>query len=128
MRQGKDVVAYPAAIGVMDGRGEVGLVIEEAVDDVGRFARRRDRLRVERRVPGRDVGVEQGRWLVAVPGVVSTQGFPATCSQERLAVRAGYVGDPEQCGERVALLGIDQNSQGLAVGVLAQVPAGGPGQ
>ena len=52
MRQGKHMVAYPAAVRVVDGDGEVGLVGEQPVDDLGRFARGRDGHRVERGVPG----------------------------------------------------------------------------
>lgn len=63
-----------------------------------------------------------------MPGVVGAKRLAAACGQERLPVRAGHVGGPEQGGERLALLGIDQRSQGLAVGVLAQVPACGPGE
>ena len=45
-----------------------------------------------------------------------------------MAVGAGHVSGPEQGGERLALLGVDQGGQGLPVGLLAQVPARGPGE
>ena len=45
-----------------------------------------------------------------------------------LAVRAGHIGGPEQGGERLALLGVHQDRERLAVGFLAQMPAGGPGE
>jgi hypothetical protein len=57
----EDVVADAAAVGVVDGAGEVGLVVEQAVDDVRRLAGGRDGDGVERRVAGRDVGVDVNR-------------------------------------------------------------------
>jgi len=38
MAQGEDVVGNAAAVGVVDGDLDVGAVIEQAVDDMGRFA------------------------------------------------------------------------------------------
>ena len=43
MGEREDMVADPSAVSVMDGDGEIGLVVEQAVDDVRRLAGRRDR-------------------------------------------------------------------------------------
>ena len=43
MRQGEHVVTHPAAVRVMDSYAEVRLVVEQAVDDVSRLARGRNR-------------------------------------------------------------------------------------
>jgi hypothetical protein len=51
------MVADTAAIGVVDGRGEVRFVVEQAVDHVRGFAGRRDRDRMERCVTGRHMSV-----------------------------------------------------------------------
>ena len=53
MREREDVVADPAAVGVVDGDAEVRLVVEQAVDDVRGLAGGRDRHGVVGRVAGR---------------------------------------------------------------------------
>ena len=45
-----------------------------------------------------------------------------------LAVRAGSRAGAEDRRQRLALLGVDHDGEGLAVGLLAQVPAGRPGE
>ena len=116
MRQGKHMVADPAAVGVMHGDAQVRLMVQQAINDVRRLTRGGDRDGVVWRVPGRDVGVEQrGRLTpVAMPGVVAAHCLTAACGQERLAVGAGHVGGAEQRGKRLALLGVDQGWPRLA--------------
>ncbi len=130
MRQGEGVVAHPAPVRVVDRDAEIRLVVEQAVDDVGRFARGWDRGRVIRRMPGRDVRIEEcgGFSAMAVSGIVGAQRFPAPRRQEGLAIGARNVAGPEQGGERLALLGIHQSGQGSAIGVLAQMPSRRPGE
>ncbi len=72
MRQGEGVIAHPAPVRVVDRDAEIGLVVEEAVDDVGRFARGWDRGRMVRSMPGRDVRIEEcgGFSTMAVSGIV----------------------------------------------------------
>lgn len=53
--QGEVVIADAAAIGVMGEDAQVGLVIEQAVDDIGGLAGGRDGDRVVRRLAGREV-------------------------------------------------------------------------
>jgi hypothetical protein len=53
---------------------------------------------------------------------------PRPAVGKTLAVRAGYVGRPEQCGERLAVLGVDQHGERGSISVLTQVPAGSPGE
>ena len=52
MRQGEHMIADPAAVGVMHGDAEVRLVIQQAINDVRRLTRGRDRDGVVWRVPG----------------------------------------------------------------------------
>ena len=54
-----------------------------------------------RRVPGRDVGVEQHRRLAPVAGVEGAHRLAPPCGQEVLAIRAGHVGGAE-IGPRAA--------------------------
>jgi hypothetical protein len=42
--------------------------------------------------------------------------------------RAGHIGGAERGSERLALLGIHQDRERLAIGFLAQMPSGGPGE
>ena len=114
----------------MGGNAEIRLVIEQPIYDVCRFARGRNGCRVEWRMAGRDVGVEQRGWFapVAVPGIVGAQSLAAPGGQERLAIGTGDIGEPEPRRERLALLGIDHHGQCLTIRVLAQVPACGPGE
>ncbi len=59
MHQAKDVVGHAAAIGVVSGWSEIGLMIEQAVDNVRCFAVGRDHLGVKRRVTIGDVAVDR---------------------------------------------------------------------
>ena len=54
MREPEHLVADATAVGVMDGAGEVRLMVEQAVDDAGGLAGGRDDHGVERRMSGRD--------------------------------------------------------------------------
>jgi len=56
--QGEVVIADGAAIGVMRSDAQVGLVVEQAVDDIGGFAGRRDRNRMVGRLASREVRIE----------------------------------------------------------------------
>lgn len=69
MGEREDVVADAAAVGVVGGDAEVGLVVKQAVDDVCRLAGRRDCGDMVGRVPGGMVRVEQRRRVVAVARV-----------------------------------------------------------
>jgi hypothetical protein len=128
MGQGKDVITDAAAVGVMDGDTEVRLVIEQPVDDVGGLARGWDGDGMVRGVTRRNMRVEQRRHLAPVVGIDGAHGFAASGGRKTLAVGAGYVGGPEQGGEWLTLLGIDQHGECRPIGFLAQVPAGGPGK
>lgn len=76
-----------------------GFVLQEAIEDVGRFVRgRRDDLRGEGRVLIRDVAVSGQPWLVPVSGVDHVQGFPRTPSGEMLAVRGRRLARAPEAG------------------------------
>ena len=61
-------------------------------------------------------------------GIDGTHGLATPGGGETLTVGAGYVGRPEQCGEWLAVLDVDQHGECRSIGVFAQVPSGGPGQ
>src|SRR5438874_2253442 len=65
--QGEVVIADGAAISVMRSDAQVGLVVEQAIDDIGGFAGRRDRNRMVGRLASRE------RWYGA-GGETSYQG------------------------------------------------------
>jgi hypothetical protein len=119
IRQGEDVIADAAAIGVVGPNAQVGFVVEKPVDDVGSLAGGWDRDRVVRRLTGGEVGIEKCGSSTLVMSVDRSDGFPRAGGREVLPVRARHVGSPEQCGERLTLLGVDKNRKGAAIGFLA---------
>lgn len=128
MGEREDVVADPAAVGVVGRDGEIGLVVEQTVDDVRRLAGGRDGCDVEGRVPRGVVRVEQRRRVVAVACVDRTDRLAAAGGWKVLSVRTGHVGGAEGGRQWVTLLGVDDPGERLAIGVLAQVPARRPGK
>jgi hypothetical protein len=86
--QGEDVVGIAAAVGVVPRRGDLPLVIEQAIEHVDGLARRRrDYLGVERRVAVGEVGVELGARLVAEVGIEAGRVAAGVAGAEELAVR-----------------------------------------
>ena len=79
-------------------------------------------------MPGRGVGVNQRRALVPVAGVVGAQGLAGAGREGMLAVRAGHVGRAAHGGAPRVVLRRRHGGKSRAVGVLAQVPARGPGE
>ena len=103
-------------------------MVEQAVDDIGGLAGRRDRDRVVGRLASREVRIEQRGGGAPVMGVDRSDSLARPGGREVLAIRAGHIGGAEQGGERLALLGVDQDRERLAVGFLAQMPGGRPSE
>jgi hypothetical protein len=59
MRQSEGVIADAAAIGVVGRDTQIGLVVEQAVDDIGGLSGRRDRNRMVGRLAGRKVRIKK---------------------------------------------------------------------
>ena len=99
------MIADGAAIGVMRSDAQVGLVVEQAIDDIGGFAGRRDRNRMVGRLASREVRIEKCGCGAFVMGVDRSDSFPRPGSREVLSIRTRHVGGTERGGERLALLG-----------------------
>ena len=119
MRQGEGVIADAAAVGVMGGNAQICLMIEQAVDHIGGLTGRRDRRGVVRRLASGEMRVAQRGDLAPIMGVDRTDSLARPASREVLAIRARHIGGAEQGGERLPLLGVDQDRERLAVGFLA---------
>src|SRR5262249_10162738 len=75
-----------ATVGVVAANHDVALVIQEAVEDMQGFARRRrDYLGVERGEAVREVGIELAARIVAVMGIDAPGGAAETAGPEELA-------------------------------------------
>ena len=123
------MVGIAAAIGVVAARRDLALVIEQPVQDMQRLARRRrDHLGVERRVAVGEVRVELDAGLVAVMGVEARRVAAEAAGPEELAVRGRRRAAAEHRRKRLALLLIDQAPQRQGIGLVADVPVGGPGK
>lgn len=76
IRQGEDVIADAAAIGVVGRDAQVGFVVEQPVDDMGGLAGGRDRDRLVRRLARRQVRVEKRGSGTLVMSVDRSDRFP----------------------------------------------------
>ena len=87
MAQSKDVVAHAAAIGMVDSDVEIGVMVEQAVDDMGSLTRRsRQKLGVERREPVGDMGVDRNRRISTVAGIDAANRLAWAADMEVLAI------------------------------------------
>ena len=87
--QGEDVVADAAAIGVVGCDAQVGLVVEQPVDDMGGLPGGRNRDRVVRRLAGRKVRVKKCRGGPLVMRIDRRRGPPALPRSRRLRFPSG---------------------------------------
>ena len=123
------MVGIAAAIGVVAMGRDLTLVIEQAVEHMHGFAGGRcDHLGVERRVAVGEVGVELDARVIAVMGVEAAGVATEAAGPEELTVRRRCEAVAEQCGERLALLLIDQALKRQGIGLVADVPVRCPGQ
>ena len=129
MAQGEDVVADAAAVRVMNRDVEIGMVVEQPVDNMRGFTGgRRQKLGMERCEAVRDVGVDRDGRVAAIPCVDGTDRLPRPANVKVLPVRAGDGARAESRGQRLAMLGVDDHRQRLGVGFLAKMPTGRPGE
>jgi hypothetical protein len=88
VHQGEDVIGEPCRVGVVLLDAQVGFVVQQAVEHVGRVAHADiDHLGVERRVLVGDVGVESPPWAAAVFRVDVAGALGLAAGAEVLAVR-----------------------------------------
>src|SRR3954469_24286033 len=128
-KERKDVFGIAAAVGVMTAHRDLALVIQEAVEDVQGLARRRcDYLGVERGETVGEVGVELASRIVAVMGIEAAGVAAQAAGLERLAVRRRGKAAAEDRRQPLALLMIDEAPQSEGVGLVANMPIGGPGE
>ena len=81
------MIGLAAAIRVVTTSRHLALVIEQSVEDMQGFARRRcNHLGVERGIAIRNMGVELAAWLVAVVGVETGCIATEATGPEELAV------------------------------------------
>src|ERR1700761_2693236 len=90
--------------------------------------RRRDHLGVERGEAVGEVGVELASRIVAVMSIEAAGGTAETAGAEELPVRGGGKAAPEDRRQRLALLMIDEASQGEGIGFVTNMPIGDPGE
>ena len=110
------MIADTAAIRVVGRDTQIGLVVEQAVDDIGGLSGRGYRDCVIWRLAGRKVRIKKRGSGALVMGVDRSDSFPRPGSREVLSIRAGHIGGTERGGERLALLGVNQDRERLAVG------------
>jgi hypothetical protein len=89
------LIAAAAAVGVVGGDTQVGLMVEQPIDDIGGLARGRDRDRVVRRLASREVRVEKYRGGALVMSIDRSDGFSGASGREVLSVRARHIGGTE---------------------------------
>ena len=88
MHQRENVIGEARRVGVMLLDPQVGLVVQQAVEHVGRVAHADvDHLGVERRVLVGDVGIESPSWTAAVLRVDVPRALGLVAGSEVLAVR-----------------------------------------
>ena len=88
MHQGKDVIGEAGRVGVVLLDPQVGFVIQQAVEHVGRVAHADVHdLGVERRVLVGDMGVERPPWAAAVFRIDVAGALGLAAGAEVLAVR-----------------------------------------
>gem|GEM_PF-4351258 len=88
MHQREDVIGEARRVGVVFLDAQVGFVVKQAVEHIGRVAHADiDDLGVERRVLVRDVGVERPSWAAAVFRVDVAGALGLAASAEVLAIR-----------------------------------------
>jgi hypothetical protein len=117
------MVRCPARIGVVLLDRQAGLVIQQAIQHIGRFASGcRDHPTCEGVISIRDMGVEGDARFVAAARVDIADRGPTAPGMKLLSVarRSGAVSP--QRGERHGAMGVDQPSQRFAIGGLADVP------
>jgi hypothetical protein len=127
--QREDMVGEAGRVRVMLLDPQVGLVVEQAVQDVRGIADRGvDHLGVERGILVGDVRVEGHARLGAVSGVDLPGRLPRAAGAEPLAVRgrSGPRAPVPRQGEPVLV--VDEFSQRLAVGLVADMPGDQPGE
>src|SRR3954471_20838324 len=128
MRQAEYVVTHATAIRMVNRGREVGLMIEQSIDDVRSFAMTGGQPGVEGHITVGDVGVDRHRRIPPGTGVDVARGLAPTGGQEQLAVRARSRAGAKDRRQGLTLMGVDHDGEGLAIGLLAQVPAGRPGE
>ncbi len=88
VHQGEDVISETRRVGVMLFDAQVGFVVQQAVEHVGRIAHADVHdLGVERRVLVGDVGVERPPWAATVFGVDVAGALGLAAGAEVLAIR-----------------------------------------
>ena len=109
MHEGEEMVGESGRVGVVLLGRQVGLVIQQPVEDIGGVTVADvDEFAVEGRVLVRDVGVDEPAGLRPVLGVHMPGGFGFAAGPEPLPVGRGRGAITPLGGEGVGVLGIDQ--------------------
>jgi hypothetical protein len=88
VHQGKDMIGEARRVGVVFLDAQVGFVVQQAIEHVGRVAHADvDHLGVKRRVLVGDVGVESPSWAASILLVDMAGAFYLAACSEVLAVR-----------------------------------------
>ncbi len=117
------MVGRAACVGVMLLDRQPGLVVQQTVEDIGGLARGRgDHARAERVILVRDMRIEGHAGFVAFARVdVADGGTTPTCMELLPVARRADAAAP-QSRKRHHTVRVDQSSQRLAIGSLADVP------
>lgn len=93
--QGEDMVADAAAMGMVGRYAQVGLVVEQPVDDIGGLPGGRNHDRVVWRLACREVRVKKCGSGPLVMRVDSSNSFPRAGGRKVLPVRTRHIGGAE---------------------------------
>jgi len=126
--ESEHVVRDTSAIGVVAAGRDLGLVMKQCIQHIrGLAGGRRHQLGVEGGIAIGDVGIEFNSWLMTVMRV-NVGGIPAgTAGPKELAVGRRRKATTEDCRERLSLLVIDQALECKIIGLVSNMPIGGPG-
>ena len=101
IRQSEGMIADAAAIGVVGRDTQIGLVVEQAVDDMGGLSGRGDRDCMVWRLAGREVRIKKRGGSAFVMSIDRPDSFSRASGREVLPVRTRHIGCTEERGKRL---------------------------
>jgi hypothetical protein len=129
VHQTEEAIREPGGVGAVLLNAQVGLVIKEAVPNIGGILDADvDHLRAEGRILVGEVRVEHPAGIGAILGIDVSGALGTAAGFEPLAARRGGRAISPASGERMPELGVDESGKSGRVSVIADVPCLGPGR